>query len=49
MDEQHEWSDCQCGHPVEAHDAGVCWTEGDNMEHPADGACPCQGYEGSHA
>lgn len=46
MFEQQEWPDCQeCGHVVEAHDADECWTDGDNMEHPPSGACPCPGYE----
>lgn len=36
---------CQCGHPIDHHDAGECWTTADGHEAFEETTCRCAGYE----
>lgn len=39
-------TDCrQCGHPLDHHDAGECWTDAHGSEVVSDSKCRCGWYE----
>jgi hypothetical protein len=36
---------CRCGHSIDHHDAGECWTAADGSETHGETSCPCSGYD----
>ena len=40
-----EKTPCRCGHPIDHHDAGECWTTADGQETHGETSCHCAGYE----